>query len=37
MHYGDCNAEPTINRGVLRDNLKNICYCNLDDKPENVK
>ena len=37
MHYDNCNAEPTIIRGVLRDNLQNNCYCNLDDKPENVK
>ena len=37
MHYGNCNAEPTIIRRVLRDNLQNNCYWNLDNKPENVK
>ena len=36
MHYGNCNAEPTIIRKVLGDNLQNSCYYNLDDKPENV-
>ena len=37
MHYGNCNAEPTIIRRVLRDNLENNCHCNLDDKTENTK
>ena len=37
MHYGNCNAEPTIIRRVLRDNLENNCHCNLNDKPENTK
>ena len=36
MHYGKCNAEPIIIRRVLRENLQNSCYCNIDDKPENV-
>ena len=36
MHCGKCNAEPIIIRRVLRENLQNSCYCNLDDKPENV-
>ena len=36
MHYGNFNAEPTIIRSVLRENLQNNCYCNLDDKAENV-
>ena len=36
MHYGNWNAEPTIIRRVLRETLQNNCYCNLDDKPENV-
>ena len=36
MHYGNCNAEPTIIRSVLRENLQNNCYYNLDDKPGNV-
>ena len=30
IHYGNCNAEPTIIRRVLRDNLQNNCSCNLD-------
>ena len=34
MHYGNCNAEPTIIRRVLRENLQSNCYWNLDDKPE---
>ena len=34
--YGNCNAEPTIIRRVLRENLQNNGYCSLDDKPENV-
>ena len=37
MHYGNSNAEPTIIRRVLRDNLQNNCYWNFDDKPEIVK
>ena len=36
MHYGNCNAEPTIIRRVLRENVENNCYCNLDEKPGNV-
>ena len=36
MHYGNFNAEPIIIRSVLRENLQNNCYCNLDDKEENV-
>ena len=36
MLYGNCNAEPTIIRSVLRENLENNSYCNLDDKTENI-
>ena len=32
-----CNAEPTIIRRVITNILQNNCYCNLDDKPENVQ
>ena len=35
--HGHCNAEPTIIRRVLRENLENNCHRNLDDKPENTK
>ena len=35
-HYDNCNAEPTIIRRVLRENVENNCYCNLDEKPGNV-
>ena len=30
------NAEPSIIWRVLRENLQNNCYLNLDEKPENV-
>ena len=35
--HGHCNAEPTIIRRVLRENLENNCHRDLDDKPENTK
>ena len=36
MHDGNCNAEPAIIRRVLRENLQNNYYCNLDDRSENI-
>ena len=36
MHHCHCNTEPTIIRRVLRENQQNNCYCNLDDKSENI-